>query len=245
MQIIPGISNRLPASLHNSGRRVKIVPAAINILPTLGITAIRFLELPCPVRLVFPAAFVQAICLGNTLGIRHSELPKKTVIPKPGVVLRIGDERMFDNDAGNAHLASVCDYAVVVSQAPIGIFAVVLGIPNLNTAILKTKGCELIEDILAQLLSGFMSALVVTAAIGIINLGSVSTGALGRIYVKTHEHLCALIHRTLGTLIQGGALVLRPREDDRHACVTLKFRFASQGYFPIDIRFLEARANSS
>ena len=111
--------------------------------------------------------------------IGHTEFHKEIIISKLGIIFRIGDKCMLDDDAGDAHLASVRNHAVIIPQTSVGILAVILGIPDLDAAVLQTQSREFIEDVLTQLLSGLMRRLVIAATIGIIDFGSISAGAFG------------------------------------------------------------------
>ena len=179
MEEVLFISDYLPAGLHDASRGIKVIPAATNMLPALGIAAVNLLEFPGSVRLELPSALVQTIRLGNALRICHTKFLEKVVILQLDVVFRIGDERVLDDDAGDAHLPSVRNHAVIIPQTSVGILAVILGIPDLDAAVLQTQSREFIEDVLTQLLSGLMRRLVIAATIGIIDFGSISAGALG------------------------------------------------------------------
>ena len=106
---------------------------------------------------------------------------------------------MLDDDSGDAHFASVCDYTVEISQTSIGIPAVCLRIAGFDTTIPQTQCHELIKDILTKLFAGFMSVFVVTAVIGIPDLGAicrVSITTIG-INVNTYKDLSTLVYRSL------------------------------------------------
>ena len=128
---------------------------------------------------MFPSALVQTIRLGNALRICHTKFLEKVVILQLGVVFRIGDERMLDDDAGDAHLAGIRNHVIIIPQTSVGILAVILGIPDFDAAVLQAQSREFIEDVLTQLLSGLMRRLVIAAVIGVIDFGSISAGALG------------------------------------------------------------------
>ena len=196
--------------------------------------------------MLFPSALAQAIRLGDALRIRHAELHEEVVIFQFGVVTRIGDERVLDDDAGDAHFTGICDHAVIIPQTSIGIPAIVARVPDLNTAILQAKRLEFLEDVLAQLLAGLVSFLVIAAAAGIEDLGSIRgipIAAVG-IDMDAHENLGALVYRSLHaqpqtTIAIIGIFVLRTRENDRHARVIFELGFARLGNLPCHVGFLE------
>ena len=153
---------------------------------------------------------------------------------------------MLDDDAGNTILAGIRNHAIIVPQSPVRIFSIYVRILDFNTTVIQTQCRELIQNILAQLLAGLVNFLFVAAVIGIKNLGPIRRVSITtvRVNVNTHENFSALIYCSLhakpqATIIIISIFILRARKNNCHACVILKFRFASLGYFPIDVRLLK------
>ena len=160
----------------------------------------------------------------------------------------VADEAVLDEDARNAALAAAADDGKGVCSRPIGVvelLAVVVVVVALGATVGKAQVNELVEHLVAQLLTQLVKAGVPTCLEGNPHLDAAGGAAVLRVDVNAHKEVRAGVDGNLGAVheVYGGVAV--PRHDDAGVAVGLELVSAGAGNGKGEVAFAQAVANGS